>query len=101
MKYVLAPGPWTVDAVSVGQSWTDSLPISDAADGWVCILTRGYECGPSWANAHLIAAAPELLEATKALLAVIVQRYPYFALTEAYIQARAAIAKATNKDGGK
>ncbi len=59
----LAPWPWTVDMESVGQRWTDCVSIYDATGyGHVAHLTRGYEDGPSMANARLIAAAPELLE---------------------------------------
>ena len=68
MEY-LAPAPWSIDPKSEGRDWTDSLSIIDAEGGEVAILTRGYEgdtngdgC-PSYTNARLIAAAPDLLAA--------------------------------------
>lgn len=70
MKH-LAPRPWSIDTGQVGRKWTNSLTIvdGDSPPGDVAYLTRGYEgdaqgddC-PSWANARLIAAAPDLLDA--------------------------------------
>lgn len=72
-KY-LAPTPWRVDMESKGQQWTDSISIADARGGHIAHLTRGYEAEPmgedgnlegcpSYTNAHLIAAAPDLLQA--------------------------------------
>lgn len=70
----VAPEPWSIDMDSVGNEWTDSLSISDGNRGHVCHLTRGYEgdsngddC-PSWANARLIASAPDLLAALRGLV---------------------------------
>ena len=68
------PGPWTVDMKYIGKMWTDSISVADADGGHVAHLTRGYEgdengdgC-PSFANARLIAAAPDLLDALIDLL---------------------------------
>lgn len=68
----LAPFPWSVDYASISAQWTDSVSIIDADGGHVCHLTRGYQgdangdgC-PSFANARLIAAAPDMLEALRA-----------------------------------
>jgi hypothetical protein len=68
-KY-LAPMPWRVGS-DHGAEWTNSLTIYDAQGGAVCHLTRGYEgdangehC-PSFTNARLIAAAPDLLDVAK------------------------------------
>jgi hypothetical protein len=52
---------------------------------------------PSDANARLIAAAPELLEALKAMLAVWEEDPAYG--TDAADKARAVIAKATGQEG--
>lgn len=69
-----APAPWAVDLDSVGKQWTDSVSIADANGGHVAHLTRGYEgdangegC-PSWINARLIAASPEMLVELKWML---------------------------------
>jgi hypothetical protein len=77
----LAPSPWSVDSDPRNQHWTDGLSIIDAAGGTVAHLTRGYEfygssdpragdAGPSFANARLIAAAPELLAALRQMVSL-------------------------------
>ena len=59
------PGPWYRDDLlppngrTVIARTTGGIPISATTDDWI-----GYE-GEDEANAHLIAAAPELLEALK------------------------------------
>lgn len=96
MKF-LAPGPWVIDRESVGKQWTDSVSIKDAAGGHVAHLTRGYEgdvngdCCPSWCNARLIAAAPELMEALKKIAGPV---YGPTTIADAQYIARQAIAKA-------
>lgn len=68
-KY-LAPTPWCVGS-DHGAEWTNSLSIYDAQGCAVCHLTRGYEADangehcPSFTNARLIAAAPDLLAVAK------------------------------------
>lgn len=95
MTKYLAPTPWSVDLSSEGQKWTDSISIADANGGHVAHLTRGYEgdaendgC-PSWTNARLIAAAPDLLEALRDMV-LLFQGYQGMELKRAH----AAIAKA-------
>lgn len=68
------PGPWSVDRDYIGKMWTDSISVRDAETGHIAHLTRGYEgdangegC-PSFANAALIAAAPELYAAAQAVV---------------------------------
>ena len=74
MTATQAPMLWSVDMESVGRQWTNSVSIKDADGGHVAHLTRGYEGSeggdgsPSWENAHLIAAAPDLLAACEAAL---------------------------------
>lgn len=87
------PGPW--DALSFGVFAQDVLVASVYGDD--------PDCRPDdrmWANARLIAAAPELLDALQWLVDLMpdpeldidtVQR-------EQVIKAKAAIAKATNPD---
>lgn len=105
----MAPQPWTVGNwrvgnESVGKHWTNSLSIMDADGGEVAVLTRGYEGDPktgdgcpSWKNARLIAAAPDLLEALRE-----VEKYMtdcgYFRRQEKMaLRVRAAIYKARAK----
>lgn len=70
----LAPPPWFIDEREEVRDFggRDTLLISCQEDGdqtpsIVAVATRGYEDGPSWTNARLIAAAPELLKALEVL----------------------------------
>jgi hypothetical protein len=108
-KYLAAPpwsvGNWRIDNEAVSKHWTDSLSIMDANGGEVCVLTRGYESDPetggcpSWQNARLIAATPELLAALKQIDSKAVGSATFdevlCALEECRRIARAAIAKAS------
>ena len=80
------PGPWHT-------AGDQGVQIRSQRDQIAKVWTmRGNE----WkANARLIAAAPELLEALKAVLA---NSLDSKGLADAHKQARAAIAKATNPD---
>lgn len=64
------PGPWGVTHQTLtDQSWD---VVSEAISGGICVATCGCcesESSHIAANAHLIAAAPELLQACKAVLA--------------------------------
>ena len=98
MEY-LAPAPWSIDPKSEGRDWTDSLSIIDAEGGEVAILTRGYEgdtngdgC-PSYTNARLIAAAPDLLAALQNMVKG--GEGEHDSEVACFEQARAVIAKAT------
>lgn len=100
MEY-LAPAPWSIDPKSEGRDWTDSLSIIDAEGGEVAILTRGYEgdtngdgC-PSYTNARLIAAAPDLLAALQNMVKVQGGEGEHDSEVACFEQARAVIAKAT------
>lgn len=101
----LAPVPWSIDLDSLDSQWTDSISIKDAEGGHVVHLTRGYEGSPttgegcpSWTNARLIAAAPDLLEALKDLLNDCIN-FDGGKLTEIFqVRATAAIAKAEGRE---
>ena len=84
------PGPWIIKAKKTTASY--DLRITKMVQEW--ILPRPYEFKDSEheANTHLIAAAPDLLEA----LQEIVRNDPYNQ-SSAGIIARAAIAKATGE----
>ncbi len=90
LKHTL--GPWNTDTDDLGM-WINSAsePTPIAKMG---ISKKHDQC----ANAKLIAAAPELLEALQALVASVeaVQPMVGFNLIRDYHAARAAIAKATN-----
>lgn len=91
------PGPW---------AWTDDSRV-DTADGLYTVATANaeetYTCDPdlatAYANARLIAAAPELLEVLQECcrtLNTIAQRSG--TNPSALISARAAIAQATGQE---
>ena len=95
------PGPWWV--TNLGHTpWTDALAIGYGPNrlgdydesGFIAYTTRGFEDGPSWANAHMLAAAPELFDALKAFVDA---GDGHDDFTDLWPQARAALAKARGK----
>jgi hypothetical protein len=92
------PGPWTQDTddiidpvyqMSLGQQWR-AVGLSDE-DGFASVIAL---CHP--ANAKLIAAAPEMLEALEAIIAKFNENPDDLETMDAGIKiAEAAIAKAT------
>ena len=109
------PGPWTIE--DYGDDETPSLVIHKDSESRVCFLaTPGSHGDPAKieANAHLIAAAPDLLEAALILEDAEIKRqfcdecegegepeacgkcFPAF--DDARIYRRLAIAKATNSN---
>lgn len=106
------PGPWLIWTepcpdkdtakrelsllVDGTEPFTPSLPMVTGLEG-TCVATTG--CGPtSAANARLIAAAPELLEALVAICDELEAGDDTDAALIAKHAGRAAIAKATGKD---
>ena len=96
------PGPWR---------WSDEYQARDLTDTWSLLGKDGYgilscdgKCNSpleaNKADAHLIAAAPDLLEAIKGILNLLDSGMNGSkALTETLADARAAIAKATGVKG--
>lgn len=94
------PGPWEAQRYSV--------TLSHASEAWhvcECHHGLGHDDHEALANAHLISATPELLEACVAQLALIddMARFigqmalkDYALFNEAPIKARRAISKATS-----
>jgi len=86
------PGPWRVGGNS---GFVNQIQIEPAIG---CAYGAGYEVK---ANARLIAAAPDLLEALEFMLSVFNETYPDVADDEedreAWAKARAAIRKATGE----
>lgn len=84
------PGPWTIAAgrylLAITPAQTKQIAIFDSDDDWE---------DEQQANARLIAAAPELLEALEECLTC---EFPVID-RDAVSKARAAIAKATGKEG--
>ena len=88
------PGPWFVDQdPRPGMQWNREI-VADA-DHTICFMTHsdGHNLKRDKANARLVAAAPELLEALQALLEEAEQGIATSPFTR--IAARHAIAKAT------
>jgi len=89
------PGPWTIDREHFS---INHPPQTDNPNE--CCLIASYGRKRDWAheaNARLIAAAPELLEACRAI-ALLNEGQGRVNMCEVAGQARAAIAKATGAD---
>ena len=90
------PGPWRVEEIELFETGSGVQVV--AADGTVIADNQTYypqSLDP--ANAHLIAAAPELLEALKAMSHVEARDPGHVESIRAFSLARAAIAKAEGK----
>ena len=91
------PGPWVIGTSSRhGVHCVDAVDPKDGLLFEVCevwgIDDNAEETEHSWANARLIAAAPDLLDALQ-----VISSYPEPDQLEMRIIARAAIAKATGE----
>jgi hypothetical protein len=85
------PGPWTAEEKNGrGMGWK-------AGPAWLGEKAWSEECA---ANARLIAAAPDLLEALQEIVSA-ADGEGWSQLDAAFSKARAAIAKATGQKGGK
>lgn len=90
------PGPWSIQEYSNFSGWSVSAPVRGCiAERWYPTsdaVERIYPKDEMAANARLIAAAPEMLEALRRMAARFLCTHPDdVAIAE---QARAAIAKA-------
>ena len=91
-----APGPWN----AFNASWSETFITAPGFDHGICCLDINHATEESQdadeaqmaANARLIAAAPELLEALQFVMSAHGEQ-----LTTAFEQAQAAIAKATGE----
>ena len=82
------PGPWRTDA-------HNGFPL-DIEDPGEYMIAKATPCAKAEANARLISAAPDLLDALQTVVANAPE--PYCAITRAVdAQCRAAIAKATGE----
>jgi hypothetical protein len=100
MSNAHTPGPWVVGPVD------DTVVTHLGRDGVryeIAAIDGDYNSPDEWptmeANARLIAAAPDMLDALKALLFELDERFPYGWLRrlDCLPKARAAIAKAEGR----
>ena len=90
------PGPWAIDDHQAGDCYAYVIPESGSILGAICRVDLPLDSyGQGLADARLMAAAPDLLAALKALL----ERYVLAIGNEGIecLIARAAIAKATGE----
>jgi len=81
------PGPWVAECIGVSSHGPDGVDVYEVTNGYTRIAEHVSE-----ADARLIAAAPELLEALQKIANV--DKVPMLA-SEVIAVAKAAIAKAT------
>lgn len=86
------PGPWHAKPQCGLSGWVDVVSVTP--DGREALPFAACKHFDEVANARLIAAAPDLLDALKAVLNNCLDSQ---GLADAYKQARAAIAKATGE----
>jgi hypothetical protein len=101
------PGPWAIREASFDGEY-EVYPIRPGEDlegfgEWAAVATvsEGGDDEPAKANAHLIAAAPEMLEALRAVedSGVLIGRGNEAVGKEAMSLVRAALSKALGKEG--
>lgn len=104
------PGPWVVDEYAIPERSGSALYIRSDERHWaICVAHETAGCTAAWrdvsaaearANARLIAAAPQMLEALREALPTFEERAAYFGIESGpLIAIRAAIAAATGEDG--
>jgi L-alanine-DL-glutamate epimerase-like enolase superfamily enzyme len=98
------PGPWIGAGPSFGDQfprYTTEITTEDERYGdghiQICELPFHHHDEENEANARLIAAAPDLLEALKDIVEFWDSIVPTDAVNQMHINARAAIAKATGE----
>ncbi|HEY4136462.1 MAG TPA: hypothetical protein VGO34_14755 [Alphaproteobacteria bacterium] len=84
------PGPWAIEHKNPFETFVRGAPNEEGSRYVVAIVHPGHD-NATEANARLIAAAPDLLDALKAVVAVADRK------TDVFDQARAAIAKAEGR----
>lgn len=93
-----SPGPWEIRYSAGKRPYAIEAP-NDSAPGGVGSVIRwrgiGFPTSPTaLANAHLIAAAPDMLAALKA----VVHAYEHGSMIDSFINAIKVIAKAEGRD---
>ncbi|MBX4189751.1 hypothetical protein KW791_00415 [Candidatus Parcubacteria bacterium] len=68
MENQYSPAPWRVEPIKHGHFTGDCEVHVIASDGSVCAVISGKNLRQTMANAYLIAATPDLLEASKQAL---------------------------------
>lgn len=90
-------GPWSVGKCKSSGGYLVLGPADDIVADVGATSVLWANCAELKANAHLIAAAPDLLEACKALRGLIISGLPMCELGHAGELARAAIRKAERR----
>ncbi len=97
-KPKFTPGPWIIDPVRAGDK---EIFINQPGDSWkrleATVSRDDCDSKMALANAHLIAAAPDMYDALAASLKFFNNHRHYEAGEDAYQGARAALAKAKGK----
>ena len=88
------PGPWEVFYKAKYDEWHVSIPIKQGGMTWA-LSDDGVRSENPEADAHLIAAAPDLLDALDELLSACELPGDHCEIAQAIPKAIAAIAKAT------
>ena len=88
-------GKWEMEDRSDKITQVISYDINTAEAKDICVVSDDWN--EQVANANLIASAPEMLEALKAMTKLFEERVPYPNNTQRYKQAIKAIAKAEGK----
>lgn len=88
------PGPWIAEMVENGEGTLVYGRIKEKGSRHSLAFAGVYEGHNAEANARLIAAAPELLEACQLLMEVVIDKYDIEELETAWYAAREVIAKA-------
>ena len=90
------PGPWQIDDCTPGESTGLRFEVS-TKDSVIARTTDGWK--EAKANARLIAAAPEMYETMKAILAVVNDPGPIFPGTAIGDKLREVLAKVEGGEG--